>query len=146
MSINYFCVQLMLPFTASPGHSLGMLSDGGALFGRRAMHSLVPAGSYDDDLPEPPLPSEKPLRRPMDVPVSEPFDVPVPTPHDVPVREPHDVPPPPEEPPFPRAPQPTTPPERKPEAWLDEWLKEQRQIQARRQSSLTNRRRRKTDK
>ena len=138
MSCNYFFLRLMLPFTASPGHSLGMLSDGGSLFGRRAIHSLVPAGSYDDDLPEPPLPSEAPLRRPIDVPVPEPFDVPAPSPHDVPIRAPHDVPPPPDEPPFPRAPQPTTPPERKPEAWLDEWLNEQRRIHARRRSKPTN--------
>ena len=103
-----------------------MLSDGGAGWSRRNVSSvvsaLVPAGSYDDDLPEPLLPSERPLRAPIDVPVPEPIDVPVRSPHDIPVRDPHDVPPPPAEPPFPRAPQPAVPPERKPEADVWEWL------------------------
>jgi hypothetical protein len=108
---------LSLNFTASPGHSFAELLLEGGFRDRRTMHSLVPAGSYDD-LPEPPLPSENPQRQPIDVPVREPFDLPVRDPSDVPVREPHDVPPPPAEPPFPRAPQPATPPERRPEAEL----------------------------
>ncbi|HEY4235247.1 MAG TPA: hypothetical protein VGM76_17585 [Lacipirellulaceae bacterium] len=124
MFVNIFSTRWMLGFTTTRGHSLGMLTDGsGLLWGRRAMNSLVPAGSYDDDLPEPPLPSEKPLRAPTDVPVPDPFDVPVHSPSDVPVREPHDVPPPPAEPPFPRQPQPPTPPERAPQARLKKWRK-----------------------
>jgi hypothetical protein len=117
-----FRLPLMLSFTTSPGHSLGLLSSAEMAFGRRSFGSLVPQSSYDD-LPEPPPFSERPLRTPTDVPVPEPFDVPVHSPQDVPVREPHDVPPPPEEPPFPRGPQPASPPERKPQARLAAWLR-----------------------
>ena len=146
MYINLLTTRLMLTFTASRGHSLGMLSDGGSIWGRRVLNHLVPASSYDDELPEPPLPSEKPVRNPVDVPVRDPFDVPVRSPADVPVSEPHDVPPPASEPPFPIPPQPASPPERSPEAWLDQWLDEQRRKQASRRSGSTNHGRRKSDR
>jgi hypothetical protein len=146
MYARLFPIRWMLTFTVSPGHSLGLLSEGNLFRGRRAVNSLVPAGSYDDDLPQPSSPLEKPSKPPIDVPVPEPFDVPVRSPGDVPVRDPRDVPFPPAEPPFPRAPQPATPPERKPEAWLDAWLSEQRQKRAGERSNPANHKRRKSDR
>jgi hypothetical protein len=123
MRLNTIMPWLSLGFTASPGHSFAELVLDGGLRDRRAMHSLVPVGTYEDESPELPLPSERPPWQPIDVPAREPFDVPVRSPADVPAREPHDVPPPPAEPPFPRQPQPPMPPERKPEAKLKSWRK-----------------------
>jgi hypothetical protein len=143
---NLLTTRWMLTFTATRGNSLSVLSDGGLNWGRRMLNQLVPAGSYDDDLPEPPLPTERPLRSPADVPVRDPFDVPVRSPADVPVRGPHDVPPPPSEPPFPLPPKPASPPEQRPEAWLDQWLDEQRQKRASRRTGRKNQGRRRSDR
>ncbi len=148
MYTNLFLRRCVLSFTASRGHSLALLTDGGRDWGRRAMNSkvnaLVPLGSYDDDPPELPLSSERPLRTPIDVPVPKPIDVPVRGPHDIPIRDPHDVPHPPAEPPFPRAPQPVVPPERKPEADVWEWLN--RCCKKTERADSMNPRRRKSDR
>jgi hypothetical protein len=66
-----------------------------------SIHLLFSRCSFDDPLPEPPLPGESVPDRifptPTDVPVPEPFDVPAPRPVDVPVQTPQDVPAPPSE-------------------------------------------------
>jgi hypothetical protein len=57
--------------------------------------------SFDDPLPEPPLPGapvpDRIFPTPTDVPVPEPFDVPAPSPVDVPVQTPQAIPAPPSE-------------------------------------------------
>jgi hypothetical protein len=68
---------------------------------RRSFNSRFLRCSFDDPLPEPPLPREPVPDRifptPTDVPVPEPFDVPAPSPVDVPVQTPQDIPAPPSE-------------------------------------------------
>ncbi len=105
--LRSFTRWLLPPLWASPGNPIydeilrSELRSGGR--GRRTIQTLVPAHSIYDGIEDPPPPPARPI--PTDVPVKEPIDVPLRGPRDVPpppgtekpvptpTKEPHDSPP-----------------------------------------------------
>jgi hypothetical protein len=93
-----------LPFWATPGNTIyeELLRSSGWR-GQRRSNTLVPAYSIYAGIEDPPAPPQRPI--PTDVPVKEPIDVPTRGPRDIPpppgsekpvappTTEPHDLPP-----------------------------------------------------